>query len=106
MTFTHNFQYIGGIELREIYSKLQIGGFFCISEKEEILFQLFTCNIYITGAFTLYGISDTYFLRNSVPPDSQLIPVYIKCFFNLVRVAPDCNRSYCEDSFSGYSGSV
>ena len=24
----------------------------------------------------------------------------------LVRVAPDCNRSYCEDSFSGYSGSV
>ena len=25
---------------------------------------------------------------------------------NLVRVAPDCNRSYCEDSFSGYSGSV
>ena len=24
---------------------------------------------------------------------------------NLVRVAPDCNRSYCEDSFSGYSGS-
>ena len=23
-----------------------------------------------------------------------------------VRVAPDCNRSYCEDSFSGYSGSV
>ena len=26
--------------------------------------------------------------------------------WNLVRVAPDCNRSYCEDSFSGYSGSV
>ena len=25
---------------------------------------------------------------------------------DLVRVAPDCNRSYCEDSFSGYSGSV
>ena len=25
---------------------------------------------------------------------------------NLVRVAPDCNRSYCEDSFSEYSGSV
>ena len=25
---------------------------------------------------------------------------------HLVRVAPDCNRSYCEDSFSGYSGSV
>ena len=25
---------------------------------------------------------------------------------NLVRVAPDCKRSYCEDSFSGYSGSV
>ena len=25
---------------------------------------------------------------------------------NLVRVAPDCNCSYCEDSFSGYSGSV
>ena len=24
----------------------------------------------------------------------------------LVRVVPDCNRSYCEDSFSGYSGSV
>ena len=24
----------------------------------------------------------------------------------LVRVAPDCNCSYCEDSFSGYSGSV
>ena len=24
----------------------------------------------------------------------------------LVRVAPDCNRSYCEDSFSGYYGSV
>ena len=27
-------------------------------------------------------------------------------WWNLVRVAPDCNRSYCEDSFSGYSGSV
>ena len=26
--------------------------------------------------------------------------------FHMVRVAPDCNRSYCEDSFSGYSGSV
>ena len=26
--------------------------------------------------------------------------------YTLVRVAPDCNRSYCEDSFSGYSGSV
>ena len=24
----------------------------------------------------------------------------------LVRVAPDCNCSYSEDSFSGYSGSV
>ena len=22
------------------------------------------------------------------------------------RVAPDCNHSYCEDSFSGYSGTV
>ena len=29
-----------------------------------------------------------------------------KLISNLVRVAPDCNRSYCEDSFSGYSGSV
>ena len=36
---------------------------------------------------------------------------YLTCTFlrlstDLVRVAPDCNRSYCEDSFSGYSGSV
>ena len=30
----------------------------------------------------------------------------IACTTYLVRVAPDCNRSYCEDSFSGYSGSV
>ena len=30
----------------------------------------------------------------------------IKLSNHLVRVAPDCNRSYCEDSFSGYSGSV
>ena len=29
-----------------------------------------------------------------------------KTLTDLVRVAPDCNRSYCEDSFSGYSGSV
>ena len=29
-----------------------------------------------------------------------------KYILYLVRVAPDCNRSYCEDSFSGYSGSV
>ena len=29
-----------------------------------------------------------------------------KALLDLVRVAPDCNRSYCEDSFSGYSGSV
>ena len=28
------------------------------------------------------------------------------CSRHLVRVAPECNRSYCEDSFSGYSGSV
>ena len=31
---------------------------------------------------------------------------YNKESADLVRVAPDCNRSYCEDSFSGYSGSV
>ena len=30
----------------------------------------------------------------------------ISRFPHLVRVVPDCNRSYCEDSFSGYSGSV
>ena len=30
----------------------------------------------------------------------------IHAMMYLVRVAPDCNRSYCEDSFSGYSGSV
>ena len=33
------------------------------------------------------------------------VPQY-KISSYLVRVAPDCNRSYCEDSFSGYSGSV
>ena len=30
----------------------------------------------------------------------------ISKYFYLVGVAPDCNRSYCEDSFSGYAGSV
>ena len=34
------------------------------------------------------------------------LPVYDimhRLMVHLVRVAPDCNRSYCEDSFSGYS---
>ena len=30
----------------------------------------------------------------------------IRLLAYLVRVAPDCNCSYCEDSFSGHSGSV
>ena len=33
-------------------------------------------------------------------------PSGVSALDHLVRVAPDCNRSYCEDSFSGYSGSV
>ena len=38
-------------------------------------------------------------------PPTRFVPSYNQSS-NLVRVAPDCNRSYCEDSFSGYSGSV
>ena len=39
-------------------------------------------------------------------PSSKVKTFHITHLQYLVRVAPDCNRSYCEDSFSGYSGSV
>ena len=53
--------------------------------------------------------------QNTCSPIAQRVPESHAIFasnratclpYYLVRVAPDCNRSYCEDSFSGYSGSV
>ena len=38
--------------------------------------------------------------------DKKVASNLITLVDDLVRVAPDCNRNYCEDSFSGYSGSV
>ena len=41
-----------------------------------------------------------------IPTEIVNLPQSASNKIDLVRVAPDCNRSYYEDSFSGYSGSV
>ena len=58
----------------------------------------------------LRNISDDASIEDMTTPDLLRV-IYVtgirnNKLRNLVRVAPDCNRSYCEDSFSGYSGSV
>ena len=45
-------------------------------------------------------------VKHAVPSQNAFNSTSYNATLNLVRVAPDCNRSYCEDSFSGYSGSV
>ena len=48
---------------------------------------------------------DEDFVRSRPLSNPRILDSYSETS-NLVRVAPDCNRSYCEDRFSGYSGSV
>ena len=59
-------------------------------------------NIYIHTGMRVYRVM----LGELLHWDPKWVPFFALQLDKEERVAPDCNRSYCEDSFSGYSGSV
>ena len=61
-----------------------------------------TVSVYSSPNMQTYVPSRWYVRLDHIGP---IYSSYIREYY-LVRVATDCNRSYCEDSFSGYSGSV